>query len=187
MIVAGILLYFFMRMTAACCAVVIPEGLQSATYLKHTWLVLLCGFVLTVIYLPLSTMAVHVLVWSDDLWVIPNPYTNATTLPPEVAPLGPSEEYREPLDFCYTTTMLRNEINYAPVVVIIAIICFLAVSSHCLLGDCADSPIVDDLVSHTSAPDNPSCHTEGGSLYRAWRTSQSQRHGPRIPAIAWSR
>ncbi|KAI0724627.1 hypothetical protein C8T65DRAFT_7352 [Cerioporus squamosus] len=128
MIVAGILLYVFMRMTAACCSVVIPEGLQSATYLKHTWLVLLCSFVLTVIYLPLSTMAVHVLVWSDDLWVVPNPYTNATTFPPEVTPLGPPEEYRDPLDFCYTTTMLRNEVNYAPVVVIIAIICFLALT-----------------------------------------------------------
>ncbi|RPD55808.1 hypothetical protein L227DRAFT_614942 [Lentinus tigrinus ALCF2SS1-6] len=125
MIIAGVLLYFFMRMTAACCSVIIPEGLQSTTYLKHSWSVLLCSFVLTVIYLPLSTMAVHVLVWSDDLWVVPNPYTNTTI---EVKPFGPPDEFRAPLDFCYTTTMLRNEINYSPVVVVIAIICFLALT-----------------------------------------------------------
>ena len=74
-------------------------------------------------------MAVHILVWSDDLWVVPNPYVNATTFPPEVTPLGPADEFRNPLDFCYTTTMLRNEINYAPAVVVIAVICFLGAST----------------------------------------------------------
>lgn len=128
MTIAGILLYFFMRMTAACCSVIIPEGLQPTAYLKNTWAVVLCSFVLTVIYLPLSTMTVHVLVWSDDLWAVPNPYTNTSTFPPDILPLGPPDEFREPLDFCYTTTMLRNEVNYAPAVVIIAILSFLSVS-----------------------------------------------------------
>lgn len=127
MAVAGVLLYFFMKMTAACCSVIIPEGLQSTNYMKHTWAILLTSFTLSVIYLPLSTMAVHVLIWSDDLWAIPNPYTNATTFPPQVEPLGPSDEFRDPLDFCYTTTMRRNEINYAPAVFIIAVLCFLGV------------------------------------------------------------
>lgn len=86
------------------------------------------SFLLTAIYLPLSTMAIHVLVWSDDLWVVPNPYTNATTFPPVLPPLGPSDEFRDPLDFCWTTTMERNEINWAPVVVIIAVVCLCAVS-----------------------------------------------------------
>ncbi|KAH9944323.1 uncharacterized protein BXZ73DRAFT_39558 [Epithele typhae] len=124
MVFAGLLLYFFMRMTAACCSAVTPEGLQPTTYLKNSWAVIVVTFVLTVIYLPLSTMAVHVLVWSDDLWAVDNPYTNATTFPPVVAPLGPPDEYRDPLDFCYTTTMLRNEINYAPAVMILALTCF---------------------------------------------------------------
>ncbi|CDO71626.1 hypothetical protein BN946_scf184911.g96 [Trametes cinnabarina] len=120
MVVAGILLFFFSRMTRACCSVAVPEGLQATEYLKNSWAVVIVTFILTVLYLPLSTMAVHVLVWSDDLWAVPNPYTNATTSPPIIVPLGPADEYRDPLDFCYTTTMLRNEINYAPVIVILA-------------------------------------------------------------------
>ncbi|KAI1797949.1 hypothetical protein LXA43DRAFT_982749 [Ganoderma leucocontextum] len=128
MAIAGVLIYFFMRMTAACCSVVVPEGLQPTTYLKNTWAVVLTSFTLTVIYLPLSTMAVHVLIWSDDLWAVPNPYTNATSFPPTVLPLGPPDKYRDPLDFCYTTTMLRNEINWAPAAVILAFVCFLGLT-----------------------------------------------------------
>ncbi|KAF7347866.1 hypothetical protein MVEN_01544400 [Mycena venus] len=77
-------------------------------------------FLLAVIYLPLSTLAVHVLVWSQDLWIVPNPYTNATSFPPVVPPLGPSSEYKDPLDFCWTTTMKRDEVNWAPVLIILA-------------------------------------------------------------------
>lgn len=73
-----------------------------------------------VIYLPLSTMSVHVLVWSDELWAVQNPYTNATSFPPTLPPLGPSDEYRGPLDFCWTTTMKRNEINLAPIFFILS-------------------------------------------------------------------
>ncbi len=89
---------------------------------------LIVTFILTVVYLPLSTMAVHVLVWSEDLWAVPNPYTNATSFPPIVASLGPAEEYRDPLDFCWTTTMKKNEINFAPVVVVLAAVVVLSVS-----------------------------------------------------------
>lgn len=87
MTIAGVLLFFWIRMTRACCSVVIPEGLQSTKYLKNSWAVVIVTFVLTVIYLPLSTMAVHVLVWSDDLWAVPNPYrTPDASL--NVEPLG---------------------------------------------------------------------------------------------------
>ena len=89
------------------------------------------SFLLTALYLPLSTMAVHVLVWSDDLWVVPNPYVyaNGTYIngPPQVSSLGPADQFRDPLDFCWTTTMQKNEVNYAPVVIIIALICVGAV------------------------------------------------------------
>ncbi|KAI0335198.1 hypothetical protein GY45DRAFT_1416939 [Cubamyces sp. BRFM 1775] len=128
MTIAGALLFIFRRMTRVCCSVVVPEGLQSTQYLKNSWAVIIVTFILTVLYLPLSTMAVHVLLWSDDLWVVPNPYVNATTSPPTVIPLGPPDQYRDPLDFCYTTTMLRNQINYAPVIVILAVICFLGLT-----------------------------------------------------------
>jgi len=72
-------------------------------------------------------MAVHVITWSDDLWPVPNPYLNSTTNPPTVVPLGPSDQFRDPLDFCYTTTMKKNEINFAPAVFIMAIIILSAV------------------------------------------------------------
>ncbi|EIW64596.1 uncharacterized protein TRAVEDRAFT_55490 [Trametes versicolor FP-101664 SS1] len=127
MTIAGVLLFIWLRMTHACCSVTVPEGLQATKYLRNSWAVVIVTFVLTVIYLPLSTMAVHVLVWSDDLWAVPNPYTGTTTdLTPE--PLGPSDEFRDPLDFCYTTTMLRNEVNWAPVIVILAIASFVGLT-----------------------------------------------------------
>lgn len=132
MTIAAVLLLYFWRVTRLCYGVRVSEGQQPMDYPKNTWLVIIVSFLLTVIYLPISTLAVHVLVWSDDLWVVPNPYINATTNPPSVSPLGPSDEYRAPLDFCYTTTMQLNEINYAPVIVMIAVVCFFGVglSTH---------------------------------------------------------
>ena len=88
------------------------------------------SLVLTVLYLPLSTMAMHVVVWSDDLWVVPNPYTNVTVNPADLPPLGPPAEFRSPLDFCYTTTMKRNELNYAPILVILALLSLIGVRLH---------------------------------------------------------
>ncbi|KAG6849513.1 hypothetical protein H0H93_007867 [Arthromyces matolae] len=87
------------------------------------------SLIFLVIYMTIAagllTMAVHVLVWSQDLWVVPNPYANATSYPPDLPPLGPANEYRDPLDFCWTTTMRRNQINYAPFVVILAALVFI--------------------------------------------------------------
>ena len=61
--------------------------------------------------------------------MVPNPYLNATSLPPVVEPLGPPDQYRDPLDFCWTTTMKRNEVNFAPVVVICGLIVMASVRS----------------------------------------------------------
>jgi hypothetical protein len=116
------LLWYFRRVTNRCAELQHLEGLQAAEPREYGRLTIVVTFILAVIYLPVSTMAVHVLVWSDDLWVVPNPYVNATTSPPIVSPLGPSEQWRNPLDFCYTTTMKKNEINWAPVLVIVATI-----------------------------------------------------------------
>ncbi|KZT72840.1 hypothetical protein DAEQUDRAFT_704553 [Daedalea quercina L-15889] len=123
MVLSGLLLYYFYRMTSQCTTIRIPEGQQPLEYPKHSWLILLVSFWLTVIYLPISTMAMHILVWSDDLWVVPNPYTNSSSNPSTVAPLGPLDQYRAPLDFCWTTTMELNEVNYAPVLIILATAC----------------------------------------------------------------
>ncbi|KAF8078665.1 hypothetical protein FPV67DRAFT_1465988 [Lyophyllum atratum] len=123
-IAAGLLLYFY-RSSLQCDRYDIVEGLQQTGAEGNQWGVVIVTFLLTVIYLPLSTMAVHVLVWSQDLWVVPNPYTNATSYPPIVPSLGPATEYRDALDFCWTTTMKRNQVNYAPVVIILAAIIFI--------------------------------------------------------------
>ncbi|THH16822.1 hypothetical protein EW146_g3878 [Bondarzewia mesenterica] len=128
MVLAGVLLYCFHRSSSPCTRYNRFEGFQQPEKQGSGWSIVIVSFLLTVIYLPLSTMAVHIIVWSDDLWAVPNPYTNATTNPPIVSPLGPSDQYRAPLDFCYTTTMKRNEINFAPVLVIIAIIIFFGLT-----------------------------------------------------------
>ena len=123
---AGLLLYAFHRSTAPCKRYSSLEGFQQPDRSSGRGIVI-TSFLLTVIYLPLSTLAVHVVTWSSDLWAVPNPYLNSTTTTPVVAPLGPSDQFRDPLDFCYTTTMNKNEINFAPVVVIIAIMILFAV------------------------------------------------------------
>ncbi|TRM60170.1 hypothetical protein BD626DRAFT_408024 [Schizophyllum amplum] len=119
MVVTSILLFYFHRQTRHCDRYVALEGLQSEDP-GSRWGVMIVSFLLTVIYLPLSTIAVHVLIWSDDLWVGGNPYANATSLPQDLPALGDASEYRDPLDFCWTTTMKKNEINYAPVIIILA-------------------------------------------------------------------
>ncbi|KAJ3799908.1 hypothetical protein GGU11DRAFT_775291 [Lentinula aff. detonsa] len=121
MIIATGLLYYFQRRARHCDRYNRLEGLQKRSKGNH-WRIVVVTFLLTVIYLPMSIMAIHVLVWSDDLWVVPNPYVNATSSPPVVAPLGPTSEYRDPLDFCWTTTMKKDEINYAPVMIILSAI-----------------------------------------------------------------
>ena len=130
MALAGGLLYCFHRSSSPCMRYNRLEAFQQPEKQGSGWSIVIVSFLLTVIYLPLSTMTVHILVWSDDLWAVPNPYTNATTNPPQVAPLGPADEYRDPLDFCYTTTMKRNVINFAPVLIILAIIIFFGVCIH---------------------------------------------------------
>lgn len=125
--IAALLLYFFYRSICrdSCDS---AEGLQQTKIHGKHWGLLLVTFSLTVIYLPLSTISIHVLVWSQELWAIPNPYTNSTVFPPVVAPLGPPAEFRDPLDFCWTTTMKRNEVNFAPLSVILSIITLIGVS-----------------------------------------------------------
>uniref|UniRef100_A0A0W0F5N8 T6SS Phospholipase effector Tle1-like catalytic domain-containing protein n=1 Tax=Moniliophthora roreri TaxID=221103 RepID=A0A0W0F5N8_MONRR len=122
MALASLLLYKFWRSARNSDRYTRIEGLQQTDPESKQWKLIIITFLLTLIYLPMSTMAVHVLVWSQDLWIVPNPYINATSLPPDLSALGPTNEYRDPLDFCWTTTMKRNEINYAPVVIVLSII-----------------------------------------------------------------
>jgi len=127
--ISAILLFHFRRATLHCQRYNTTEGLQQPEPRGAKWGLVIVSFFLTVIYLPLSTLAVHVLVWSQDLWVVPNPYVNATTNPPVVSPLGPPDAFRDPLDFCWTTTMAKSQVNFAPVVIIISAFAFITVST----------------------------------------------------------
>ena len=131
MFIALALLSYMLYVTKEASRLQIKEGLQLPTAPGGLGIIFVT-FMLMVLYLPLSTMALHVIIWSSDLWVVPNPYINATSLPPVVEPLGPPEQYRNPLDFCWTTTMKRNEVNFAPAVVVCALIVFASVwSTYC--------------------------------------------------------
>ena len=127
MAIAAGLLYHFYRSTCHYDRYSTNEGLQTPDLNSRQWSLIIVTFLLTVIYLPLTTMAVHVLVWSQDLWVVPNPYNGTTSLPPVVPPLGPESEYRSPLDFCWTTTMKKNQVNYASIVIIMSVVVILFV------------------------------------------------------------
>jgi hypothetical protein len=139
----GLLVYFY-RSTQYCDRYTSVEGLQRSSPLGKQWMLILSTFLLNVLYLPLSIMAIHVLVWSDDLWVVDNPYKNATNFPPYIPPLGPASQFRDPLDFCWTTTMKRNEINFSPVVIVVSVIVVVGVGGFQLLmtacsSDCSSS------------------------------------------------
>lgn len=126
-VITACLLYYFYRSTLHCDRYNRIEGLQETETRGNQWGLVIVTFLLTVIYLPLSTMAVHVIVWSEELWPVANPYKNATLRRneqgrPILDPLGPIEEFRDPLDFCWTTTMKRNEVNYAAIIVILAVV-----------------------------------------------------------------
>ena len=124
------LLYYFYRTTVQCDRYNSIEGLQQTETKGRQWGLMIVTFLLTILYLPLSTMSIHVLVWSEELWAIPNPYKNATTFPPVLPPLGPPNIFRDTLDFCWTTTMKRNEVNFAPIVVVLAGFTFFLVSDE---------------------------------------------------------
>ena len=121
------LLFYMLYVTKEASRLQIQEGFQPPSVPGGLG-IMFVTFVLMVLYLPLSTMALHVVIWSAELWVVPNPYINATSLPPVLEPLGPPEQYRDPLDFCWTTTMKRNEVNFAPAVVLCALIAIAMVN-----------------------------------------------------------
>ena len=130
MLLVSILLFSFWRMSDRFKPFGLQEGLVPYSEPGNAWSFILISFILTVLYLPISTIATHALVWSDDFWAVSNPYVNATTFPPVLPPLGPSNEFRDPLDFCYTTTMKRNEVNLAPYVLVASTLILLFVRIH---------------------------------------------------------
>ncbi|KAG9068273.1 hypothetical protein KI688_011868 [Linnemannia hyalina] len=76
-------------------------------------------FLLTTLYLPLAKLSFDALVWSDTMWPISNPYTTADF--PVLQPLGPSGIYRDPSDFCWVTSMKIQDLNFAYIIIPVAI------------------------------------------------------------------
>ncbi|KAF8523077.1 hypothetical protein BU17DRAFT_75023 [Hysterangium stoloniferum] len=91
MAVSGLSLYHFHVSVRRICLASSREGLQSRAT-GSNWGLLFSGFFLTLIYLPMSTISVHALLWSDDFW----PDRNVTHISSD------------------------NEINFAPLVLILA-------------------------------------------------------------------
>ncbi|PWY99668.1 hypothetical protein BCV70DRAFT_148120, partial [Testicularia cyperi] len=124
-------LFFFWRMTRAYNPNRSVEGFDSqgwiyksasrGTRLANTCLV----FVLGLLYLPLSKLAVDALVWSSDFWPVPNPYSGGVDNPAIPPPLGDPDIWRQPMDFCYTTTMRRDAFNWAFVIIPVAALTIL--------------------------------------------------------------
>ena len=126
MVICGTLLYRFYVLTEVYCTRVLKEGRQPRQP-PPSWSTILVTFLLTVLYLPLSTIAMHGILWSSDFWVVENPYISDNFSPSKMQPLGDPTVWRDPLDFCYTTTLRKDQGNWAPLVVCLCAITFFFV------------------------------------------------------------
>ena len=130
-IITALCLWRFWRMTKAHNPNKNVEGYDSqgwiyksasrGTRFANTCLV----FVLGLLYLPLSKLAVDALVWSSDFWPVPNPYKGGIDDPVPGPLLGDPDIWHAPLDFCYTTTMRKDEFNWAYVIIPMAVLTVL--------------------------------------------------------------
>ena len=188
MFVTLALLFYMVYVTRAASRLQIQEGFQPPTVPGGLG-IMIVTFLLMVLYLPLSTMALHVVIWSEDLWVVPNPYINATSLPPVLEPLGPPDQYRDPLDFCWTTTMKRNEVNFAPAVVLSALIVIATVgfASLSALRD-VDLPfVVNHLLSYPPDEGHPFRRPDSRQVHRNRQVAKQEWTESRVPANVGTR
>ena len=72
---------------------------------------MLVAFTVTTLYVPISKISIDSLVWSSDFWAVPvNPYLNGVDFPvANVTQIG----MRDPLDFCWVTSMDDRAFNMA--------------------------------------------------------------------------
>lgn len=96
----------------------IYKSASRGTRFANTCLV----FVLGLLYLPLSKLAIDALVWSSDFWPVPNPYKGGIDDPVPGALLGDPDIWHAPLDFCYTTTMRKDAFNWAYIILPMAVL-----------------------------------------------------------------
>ncbi|CAD6898784.1 unnamed protein product [Tilletia controversa] len=133
MVVGALMLWRFWRVTKAYDHNRYVDGFDSrpSAYTtpprgtKTGYVLLVFG--LTTAYIPLTKLAVDVLVWNIDFWVM-NPLADMNDmddLPKDLPPLGDSDHFRDPLDFCYTTTVRKDKFNFAWLLVPAAVLTIL--------------------------------------------------------------
>jgi len=103
-------------------------------------------FILTSLYIPLSKLAIDTLAWNSSFWVVDNPYANGIDNP-SLPSLGPSSQFRDPLNFCWTTTMRRDEFNFAWLVLPLA---GLVLIVYTLYFPIRMVMVIKDLLPHVS-------------------------------------
>ncbi|CAG8473103.1 3957_t:CDS:2 [Funneliformis caledonium] len=93
-----------------------PWNLRPESKRRHNVVIV---FTLTTLYLPLSKLSIDALVWSESFWPITNPYDNGVDFPDFGSG---SDKFRDPKDFCYVTSMNKDDLNFSPVIIVVAII-----------------------------------------------------------------
>ncbi|KAI9594794.1 hypothetical protein BDF19DRAFT_414199 [Syncephalis fuscata] len=108
------------------------QGLEVNTWAKRRAKIrrrnMIILFIVTTLYLPLLSMALGALTWSDDFWPIKNPYKNTDN--PDFAAMPHDEGYRSPEKFCYNTSMKEGEFNWAYLIVPLAAIIFVVLGAY---------------------------------------------------------
>ncbi|GES75634.1 hypothetical protein RCL_jg12770.t1 [Rhizophagus clarus] len=80
-------------------------------------------FVLTTLYVPLTRLSLETLVWSDSFWPVKNPYLPDVDFPDFNSMIDAGNDaLRLPQDFCYVTSMNKNEVNLSPFIIALGIL-----------------------------------------------------------------
>ncbi|CAB4392488.1 unnamed protein product [Rhizophagus irregularis] len=77
-------------------------------------------FILTTLYVPLTKLSLDALVWSDNFWPVKNPYLPDVDFP-DFVDVG-NGALRSPKDFCYVTSMNKNDTNLSPFIIALGIL-----------------------------------------------------------------
>ncbi|CAO1630349.1 unnamed protein product [Parajaminaea phylloscopi] len=116
-LVMGLGLFYFWRMTSAYDANRDIQGFEGQPYIFRSpkrgtkAANIAITFMLSTLYIPLSKLALEALTWSSDFWAIDSQYASGQSQDLQTG-VDPAVS-RDPTDFCYTTTMRRDQFNWA--------------------------------------------------------------------------
>jgi hypothetical protein len=83
-------------------------------------------FLISSLYVPLSKISIGALVWTSDYWAVENYYLANDN--PTPSPFDNHDQYYDPLNFCYKTTMRKAGFNWAIPILIVAGLTFVIVT-----------------------------------------------------------